>query len=98
MPADPMLKRVVVDAHHHLWDLSSGRYPWLQQDYNEQTFFLGDYRALQQNFLPADYRRVSADCGVVATVHVEAERGAASPARCRTSAGCAAWPCWNSTD
>lgn len=77
-PADsalnPVPARVVVDAHHHLWDLSAGRYPWLQQDYNEQTFFLGDHRALQQNFLPADYRRVSAGCGVIATVHVEAER------------------------
>ena len=64
----------VVDAHHHLWDLGQGRYPWLQQDYNPEAFFLGDYQALQHNFLPADYRCVSAGCGVVATVHVEAER------------------------
>ncbi len=66
--------RVVVDAHHHLWDLQQGRYPWLQQDYDPQSFFLGDYRALQHNFLPADYQRVSAGCNVIATVHVEAER------------------------
>lgn len=71
-PAPP--PRAVVDAHHHLWDLGQGRYPWLQQDYNPEAFFLGDYQALQHNFLPADYRRVSAGCGVVATVHVEAER------------------------
>ncbi len=64
----------VVDAHHHLWDLSRGRYPWLQQDYDPQAFFLGDYQALRRNFLPADYRAASAGCQVVATVHVEAER------------------------
>lgn len=64
----------VVDAHHHLWDLSRGRYPWLQQDYDPQAFFLGDYQALRRDFLPADYRAASAGCQVVATVHVEAER------------------------
>nr|WP_315228907.1 amidohydrolase family protein [uncultured Albidiferax sp.] len=64
----------IVDAHHHLWDLSRGRYPWLQQGYNPQAFFLGDYQALRQDFLPTDYRAASAGCQVVATVHVEAER------------------------
>jgi predicted TIM-barrel fold metal-dependent hydrolase len=69
MPAMP-----IVDAHHHLWDLSRGSYPWLQQDYDADKFFLGDYRPLCQNFLPEDYRNASAGCNVVATVHVEAER------------------------
>ncbi len=64
----------IVDAHHHLWDLSRGHYPWLQQGYNPQAFFLGDYQALRQDFLPTDYRTASAGCHVVATVHVEAER------------------------
>jgi predicted TIM-barrel fold metal-dependent hydrolase len=64
----------VVDAHHHLWDLSRGSYPWLQQDYDAERFFLGDYRPLCRDFLPEDYRKASAECNVVATVHVEAER------------------------
>ena len=64
----------IIDPHHHLWDLSAGRYPWLQQDYDAQAFFLGDYHALRHNFLPPDYRRISAGCQVIATVHVEAER------------------------
>ena len=64
----------IVDAHHHLWDLSRGRYPWLQDAYNPQEFFLGDYQPLCRNFLPADYRAASNDCNVLATVHVEAER------------------------
>jgi predicted TIM-barrel fold metal-dependent hydrolase len=71
---DPVYGLPVVDAHHHLWDLSRGRYPWLQDEYDPQAFFLGDYAALRENFLPEDYRRVSAGCNVVATVHVEAER------------------------
>jgi predicted TIM-barrel fold metal-dependent hydrolase len=74
MPLPALAKRMVVDAHHHLWDLSSGHYPWLQQDYDERTFFLGDYRELQRDFLPQDFRRISKECGVIATVHVEAER------------------------
>lgn len=72
-PAPPNVLSVV-DAHHHLWDLSRGRYPWLQQAYNPQAFFLGDYAALCQDFLPADYRAASAGVQVLATVHVEAER------------------------
>lgn len=68
------LRQPVVDAHHHLWDLSQGRYPWLQQDYQAQEFFLGDYQPLCRDFLPGDYRTASQGCNVVATVHVEAER------------------------
>ena len=64
----------IVDAHHHLWDLSRGRYPWLQQAYNPKEFFLGDYRPLCSDFLPPDYLKASDGCNVVATVHVEAER------------------------
>ncbi len=64
----------VADAHHHLWSFAHGRYPWLQNEYDAGRFFLGDYRALCQDFLPAHYRAASAGCNVVATVHVEAER------------------------
>ena len=64
----------IVDAHHHLWDLSSGNYPWLQQEYDAEKFFLGDYQSLCQNFMPEQYRKASEGCRVVATVHVEAER------------------------
>ena len=70
----PAIDMPVVDAHHHLWSLAQGRYPWLQQEYDAGRFFLGDYRALCQDFLPAHYRAEGEDCNVVATVHVEAER------------------------
>ena len=70
----PAMDMPVVDAHHHLWNLARGRYPWLQDEYDAGKFFLGDYRALCQDFLPAHYRAASDGCNVVATVHVEAER------------------------
>ncbi|HKC45331.1 MAG TPA: amidohydrolase family protein [Burkholderiales bacterium] len=74
MMGDSEYRGPVVDAHHHLWDLARGRYPWLQEEYDPQSFFLGDYAALRQDFLPDDYRTASRGCNVVATVHVEAER------------------------
>jgi predicted TIM-barrel fold metal-dependent hydrolase len=64
----------IVDAHHHLWQLSGGPlyYPWLQ-DEKPHEFFLGDYRSLKRDYLPEDYRRDAAGHDVVKTVHVEAE-------------------------
>jgi predicted TIM-barrel fold metal-dependent hydrolase len=62
----------LVDAHHHLWDLRAGRYPWLQQA-PDPHFFLGDHAALRRDYLPDDYRRDAAGHRVLATVHCEAE-------------------------
>ncbi len=70
-PAYPL---PVVDAHHHLWDLRRGRYPWLQDEYDPHAHFIGDHAAICRDFLPDDYRAASRGCNVVATVHVEAER------------------------
>jgi predicted TIM-barrel fold metal-dependent hydrolase len=64
----------IVDSHHHLWDLSAGHYPWLQDAYDASRFILGQYRGLCKDYLPADLRRDIGDLPVVATVHVEAER------------------------
>ncbi|SFV12943.1 Predicted metal-dependent hydrolase, TIM-barrel fold [Pseudoduganella namucuonensis] len=64
---------VVVDAHHHLWDLSAGRYPWLQDGYNADTF-MGDYTALARDFQHAHYAEARRGVRVKATVHIEAER------------------------
>ncbi|MFM8534166.1 MAG: amidohydrolase, partial [Acidimicrobiia bacterium] len=43
----------IIDAHHHLWQLSDGpiRYPWLQ-DAQPHDFFLGDYGSLKRDYLP----------------------------------------------
>ncbi len=63
----------ILDAHHHFFDLSDGHYPWLTDAYNP-AFFLGDYRAICREFLPADYRAATAGFDVIGTVHMEAER------------------------
>lgn len=63
----------LIDAHHHLWDLKSGRYPWLQDDYHE-AFFLGDYHSLCRDFLPQDFLAITKNQRLIGTVHVEAER------------------------
>lgn len=62
----------VVDAHHHFWDLSANRYPWLS-DPEPIPFRYGDYAALRRNYLPADFRADTGDVLVEKSVHVEAE-------------------------
>jgi predicted TIM-barrel fold metal-dependent hydrolase len=66
----------IFDAHHHLWDLSEGSYPWLQNEYHD-GFFLGDYRQLCRDFMPEDYRLALGPYRVVGSVHIEAERARA---------------------
>src|SRR5260370_4005245 len=61
----------IVDPHHHLWDLSLGRHPWLGPG-AEAFGGLGDLAQLRRNYLQNDYLRDAAGHNVVATVHVEA--------------------------
>ncbi len=61
----------LIDAHHHLWDLSKNHYPWLAT--YEPGTFVGDYRSLMRNYLPEDYAADSAGHRVLATVHCEAD-------------------------
>jgi predicted TIM-barrel fold metal-dependent hydrolase len=61
----------IVDAHHHLWDLSLGRHPWLAADAGARGG-LGDLAPLRRNYLPEDYRRDVARQNIVASIHVEA--------------------------
>jgi predicted TIM-barrel fold metal-dependent hydrolase len=75
--ADPSADAVVaslpiVDAHHHVWDLSLKAHPWLTGS-PLAAFRYGDYRAIQRTYLPANYRRDTARFNVVKTVYVEAE-------------------------
>jgi predicted TIM-barrel fold metal-dependent hydrolase len=62
----------LIDAHHHLWDLSENRYPFLS-DQPDPHFFLGPYDGIRRNYLPEDYLRDASGHNVLATVHCEAE-------------------------
>lgn len=68
-----LLPEAIVDSHHHLWDLSRIRYPWLGDQYDASTFILGEYYALCRDFLPRDFRESWGGMPVVASVHIEAE-------------------------
>ena len=68
----------IVDAHHHFWNLDRNYYPWLC-DKKPIPFRYGDYSAIRRNYLPADFRRDSADFRIVKTVHMEAEWDRADP-------------------
>ncbi|OWV98706.1 amidohydrolase family protein [Rhizobium sp. R693] len=61
----------IIDAHHHLWDYSMAKHPWLRpQDQSVQA--LGNLDKIQRNFLPADYLQDLRDQGIVGSVHIEA--------------------------
>ena len=66
----------IVDAHHHLWDLSMGKHPWLSPN---SAVPLPGLEDLRHDYLVDDYLRDSARHNVVATVHVEALWDAADP-------------------
>ena len=62
----------IVDAHHHFWDLSLGRHPWLcRQPWVHMRY--GDYGAFRHDYMPADYFRDAQGFNVVKTVYVETE-------------------------
>jgi predicted TIM-barrel fold metal-dependent hydrolase len=61
----------VIDAHHHLWDLSMGRHRWLMPA-EDGVDALGDIARIQRNYLIEDYRRDAQSQNVAASVHVEA--------------------------
>ena len=62
----------IIDAHHHFWDLSMKKHPWLCGKHLI-PFRYGDYSSIKRNYLPEDYRADSREFNVVKTVHMEAE-------------------------
>ncbi len=58
----PRYRGPIVDPHHHLWDRTLDRHPWLR----------GQAGVLGRSCLPADYLAATAGRNVVGTVHVEA--------------------------
>lgn len=60
----------IIDAHHHLWNLAGGHYPWLTE--GSGITALGNVAYMRRSYLPDDYEADIRGQGVVASVHVEA--------------------------
>lgn len=59
----------IIDAHHHLWDLSYCHYPWLME-HGVKRFF-GDPTPIQKDYLVEDFVGDHGDLPVVKSVHVQ---------------------------
>ncbi len=70
---------LIIDAHHHFWDLERNYHPWLCDDPPVEGRH-GDYRAIRRSYLPEDFRRDWGGLRVVGSVYVEAEWDPSDPA------------------
>ena len=61
----------IIDAHHHLWDLSLGRHPWLTSD-DSAIKALGDIAYMRKDYLVDDFIADIGPQNVVGSVYVEA--------------------------
>ena len=68
----------IIDAHHHFWDLSLKKNPWLNPD-KQIPFRYGDYKSICKNFLISDYFEVSKNHNIVKTIHMETEWDPSDP-------------------
>ena len=59
----------MIDAHHHLWDLSAVHYPWLAA--KGATRFFGDPTPIQRNYLLSELRKDAAPHGISGSVHIQ---------------------------
>lgn len=70
--------RAIVDAHHHVWDLSLRKHPWLCET-PPIPFRYGDYAAIRETYMPQDYRRDAAPFRLAGSVYVETEWDPSDP-------------------
>ena len=59
----------MIDAHHHLWDLSAVYYPWLMARGVER--FFGDPAPIQRDYLINEFRSEATAEGIGASVHIQ---------------------------
>lgn len=59
----------IVDAHHHLWDLTHCHYPWLMEKGVKR--FFGDPTPIQKNYLAEDFQADFGTLPVVKSVHIQ---------------------------
>ena len=54
----------IIDAHHHFWDLSMMKHPWLCEK-PQVKFRYGDYSKICKDFLVNDYKIISKNQNIV---------------------------------
>ena len=64
----------IIDAHHHLWDLSIFPYSWLYEPHS-----IGDISNLRQNYLINDFLDDAKSLNLVKSVHIQCNGGKNSP-------------------
>lgn len=64
----------IIDAHHHLWDLTLGKHPWLQPAAGGD-----DLEPLRRSFLVDEYATLAHAAGIEASVYIEANWDPADP-------------------
>jgi predicted TIM-barrel fold metal-dependent hydrolase len=61
----------IVDPHHHLWDLTHNRYPWLQDaPFHDRGW--GDWSSLRSDYLIDDFLADAHGQHLIKSVHVQA--------------------------
>jgi predicted TIM-barrel fold metal-dependent hydrolase len=61
----------IIDAHHHLWDMSLDRHPWLKPG-DGAIKALGDISFMRRDYLPADFLSDIGPQNVTGSVYIEA--------------------------
>ena len=59
----------MIDAHHHLWDLSAVFYPWLEEKSKKR--FFGDPKPIQKDYLIHDFKKDCKPHGFKGSVHIQ---------------------------
>lgn len=62
----------IVDAHHHFWEPSLGRNPWLLPQ-AKIPFRYGNYHSIKRDYLPPQYLADAEGFNIVGTVTMETE-------------------------
>ena len=59
----------ILDAHHHLWNLSAVEYPWLNAKGKKR--FFGDPTPIQRDYLIDEFKYEAQKQGVTSSVHIQ---------------------------
>ena len=59
----------MIDAHHHLWDLSAVRYPWLEE--KSVMRFFGDPSPIQKDYLIHQFKKDCRPHGFNGSIHIQ---------------------------